>query len=216
MTSNKEEYLKVLYENNGAKLSVPNKLIADAMGVAPSSVTEMLNKLKEEGLVTTQPYKGSMLTEEGLMICLTIMRSEQLWEVFLVEHLGYSWREAHEDAHLLEHVTPSRLMDRLDEFLGHPKTCPHGALILREDNKPPKKPLTRLSDLRKGSEAIIRRVDENVTLLDYLQRIDFKIGVEIKILEVSDYDGPIKYLEGKSEKSISFKASKEVYVEALF
>lgn len=215
MTSTEEEYLRVIYENGGEKKSVPNKLISEKLGVAPSSVTEMLNKLKRQDLITSQPYKGSMLTDDGISACLKVLRSCYIWEVFLVEHLGYSWREAHEEAHLLEHVTAARLVDRLDAFLRYPKTCPHGSPIPQKNKVNHRAELVSLTELRKGRKGIIRRISENVDLLDYLERIGFSLDKEIVILEVSDYEGPITFLQEKSTKVISFKAAKEVYVEII-
>ena len=213
MTSNKEEYLKTIYENGGVEQPVPNKVISDALGVAPSSVTEMLLKLKKEGLIVSQPYKGSMLTGVGLEVCLNVIRSCGLWEVFLVRHLGYSWSEAYEDAHLLEHVTTDRLMDRLDAFLDHPTTCPHGSMIPKKDGIDNQAMLISLADLKTGEKGIIRRVAESKKLLDYLERINFSLDQEIRIVEASDYEGPITFLQNGQTKTISFKAGQEVYVE---
>jgi len=215
MTSNKEEYLKTIYENGGINQPVSNKTISDALGVAPSSVTEMLIKLKKEGLITSQPYKGSMLTDTGVEVCLNVIRSCGLWEVFLVQHLGYSWREAYEDAHLLEHVTTTRLMDRLDTFLGHPTTCPHGSLIPQKDKMNQPMTLIRLSDLGVGDKGIIRRVAEDRELLDYLERIGLHLDQDIAVVEGSDYEGSILFLQAGQRRNISFKAAQSVYVEVL-
>jgi len=215
MTSNKEEYLRVIYEHGGEEKNVSNKLIAEELGVSPSSVTEMVNKLKVEGLITTQPYKGCMLTEAGLTACMNVIRNHRLWEVFLTQQLGYSWREAHEEAHLLEHASTPRLMDRLDAFLGNPQSCPHGFQIPQKNKMGFEGKLESLSMLRKSQKGIIRRITENVNLMDYLERIGFVLNEEIQILEVSDYEGPITFLQGGNPISISYKAAQEVFVEVL-
>lgn len=215
MTSNKEEYLKTIYENGGKTQSVSNKVISDALGVAPSSVTEMLTKLKKEGLVTTLPYKGSMLTDAGVEVCLNVLKSSGLWEVFLVKHLGYSWSEAYEDAHLLEHMTTTRLIDRLDAFLGYPTTCPHGSLIPQKDRITNPVDLIRLADLEVGDKGVVRRVVEDKNLLAYLERIDLQLDQSVLVKEASDYEGPISFLQEGYEKSISFKAAQSVYVEVV-
>ncbi|MCL1950096.1 MAG: metal-dependent transcriptional regulator [Turicibacter sp.] len=213
MTSNKEEYLRVIYEFGGENKNVPNKLIAEELRVSPSSVTEMLLKMKAEGLIETQPYKGCQLTEAGLTACLNVIRNHRLWEVFLVQQLGYSWREAHEEAHLLEHVATPRLMDRLDDFLGNPQSCPHGFQIPQKNKMGLEGKLASLAELRKGATGIIRRITENVNLMDYLERIGFTLNEEIEIIEVSDYEGPIVFSQGEKEISISYKAAQEVFVE---
>lgn len=215
MTSNKEEYLKIIYANGGEKEPVSNKLIAEKLGVAPSSVTEMLSKLKTQGFIEIQPYKGAILTEDGMVACMNVIRNCCLWEVFLVQHLGYSWREAHEEAHLLEHTSSTLLMDRLEDFLGYPLTCPHGSPIPQKNKLSPQVNLVSLTELRKGEKGISRRVSENVELLDYLQRMGFRLNEEVTIIEVSDYEGPILFLQGEESKRISFKAGREVYVEIV-
>lgn len=213
MTSNKEEYLRVIYEMGGETEPVSNKVIAEELGVSPSSVTEMLTKLKRLGLITTQPYKGCKLTSAGLDVCMVVIRNHRLWEVFLVQQLGYSWREAHEEAHLLEHASTPRLMERLDQFLGHPASCPHGFLIPQQNKMGTQGMLESLSDMRKGSKGILRRITEDVELMDYLQRIGLVLNQEIQVVEVSDYEGPITILQEGVPINISFKAAHEVFVE---
>nr|HML46392.1 metal-dependent transcriptional regulator [Clostridia bacterium] len=100
MTPNKEDYLKVIHRLGGAEGLVSNKQIADALKIAPASVSEMLTKLSREGLIRHQAYKGLCLTPEGQRIAVSLVRGHRLWEVFLICHLGYTWSEAHEDAEL--------------------------------------------------------------------------------------------------------------------
>ena len=121
MNSNREDYLKVLYSEGGIDKFVSNKLLAEHLNVAPGSVSEMLTKLSKAGLTEFVAYKGSKLTEYGAEVCMKIIRRHRLWEVFLMNKLNYTWREAHEDAHLLEHISSERMIERLDEFLGYPE-----------------------------------------------------------------------------------------------
>lgn len=133
MTPNKEDYLKVIYKLSESDKLVTNKKIAEYLQIAPASVTEMLIKLNRDGYIIYQPYKGSVLTEQGNKIAISLLRGHRLWEVFLMKYLDYSYSEAHEDAELLEHVTPIRLIERLDQFLEHPSHCPHGSIIPKAD-----------------------------------------------------------------------------------
>lgn len=213
MTSNKEDYLKAIYEEGGLEKVVPNKLIAEKLGIAPASVTEMLAKLSQQGLIDYEAYKGSRLTDKGLAACINVVRSHRLWEVFLMEHLGYSWREAHEDAHLLEHISPSRMVDRLDAFLNYPKTCPHGSMIPRKGKVPDNLRLGRLSDMKEGETAFICRIVEDGKLLDYLERSGLQIHKEIKILAIDDYEGPVSFLQEGKTITISYKAASQIFVE---
>lgn len=213
MTSNKEDYLKVIYEEGGLERSVPNKTISEKLGIAPASVSEMLIKLEKQGLISYEAYKGSRLTEAGLAACIDVVRSHELWEVFLMRHLGYSWREAHEDAHLLEHVAPPRMVDRLDAFLNHPKTCPHGSLIPQNGQAPARLQLMRLSSLSEGETAVIRQVVEDGKLLDYLERSGLQIHKTIQVLSIDDYEGPVSFLQDGETITISFKAATQIFVE---
>lgn len=216
MTPNKEDYLKEIYKLGGAENVVSNKQIAGVLRIAPASVTEMLNKLSEEGLIQYEPYKGSRLTGEGIEIASRLLRGHRLWEVFLLRHLGYSWSEAHEDAELLEHVSPPRLTERLDKFLNYPAYCPHGNAIPRTDGQIQASSLITLNRLNIGEKSIIRRVTEEKELLDYLEALGIRIGCAVKVVSVGDYEGPLTLeLDGK-EIQISYKAACQVYVDDIY
>ena len=213
MTSNKEDYLKIIYEEGGMKKPVSNKIIAEKLNIAPPSVSEMLVKLSQQDLINYEAYKGSTLTEKGVETCINIVRSHRLWEVFLMNHLGYTWREAHEDAHLLEHIAPVRMLERLDSFLGFPKTCPHGSIIPQKGQQPNRTDFKKLSDLSIGDVVTIKRVEEDGKLLDYLERSHLKIHKKIKVLSIDDYEGPISFLQDGKNIAISYKAATKIYVE---
>lgn len=213
MTPNKEDYLKAIYKLGGMEEQVSNKQIAESLQIAPASVTEMLGKLKREGLIHYEPYKGSRLTDAGMRIAITLVRGHRLWEVFLMRHLGYSWSEAHEDAELLEHITPSRLTARLDQFLNYPAYCPHGSAIPHPDGQVDLTPLQPLNLLPIGQISHIRRVTEEKELLDYLQASGIIIGSAVRIVEAGAYEGPLTLdLEGKRVQ-ISYKAACHIYVD---
>lgn len=213
MTPNKEDYLKAIYKLGGLENLVSNKQIAEALQVAPASVTEMLGKMKREGLIHYEPYKGSRLTEEGMRAAISLVRGHRLWEVFLMRHLGYSWSEAHEDAELLEHITPMRLTTRLDNFLNYPAYCPHGSAIPNPDGQLSHIPTETLNLLPVGVYSNIRRVAEEKELLDYLQETGITIGSSVRIIEAAPYEGPLTLdLEGKCIQ-ISYKAACQIYVD---
>ncbi|WP_027399172.1 metal-dependent transcriptional regulator [Anaerovorax odorimutans] len=213
MTPNKEDYLKIIYKLGGFEKLVNNKKIAEALQIAPASVTEMLGKLKRENLIHYEAYKGSCLTQKGMNIAITMIRGHRLWEVFLIRHLGYSWSEAHEDAELLEHITPSRLTVRLDKFLNYPAYCPHGSAIPNPDGEIYQTPLYPLTMLPLNKTSYIRRVTEEKELLDYLQETGIAIGSLVQVTEIGAYEGPLTLnLEGKLIQ-ISYKAACHIYVD---
>lgn len=213
MTRSKEDYLNLIYRLGGEKELVPNKLLSEQMGIAPASVTEMLSKLSREGLISYTPYKGSLLTEEGLESCIQVVRSHRLWEVFLMRHLGYTWSEAHEDAHLLEHTAPPRLVERLDRFLNFPAFCPHGSVIPTADGSTKHPALVPLCGLHKGDSSRIRRITEEAELLDYLEALGFVLGEAFTVKDIAPYEGPIVLSLADRELSISHKAACKVYVD---
>lgn len=213
MTPNKEDYLKAIYKLGGLEQLISNKEIAKALQIAPASVTEMLGKLSREGLIHNEAYKGSRLTAAGMRIAILLVRGHRLWEVFLMRHLGYSWSEAHEDAELLEHITPSRLTERLDRFLNYPAYCPHGSAIPQSDGQVDRAVLKPLNHLPVGKNSYIRRVTEEKELLDYLQQTGIVIGSPVTIVTIGDYEGPLTLdLEGK-RVLISYKAASQIYVD---
>ena len=124
MTPNREDYLKIILELGGDTTKVNNKQIVSSLDVSAASVSEMISKLVKEELVEHSPYQGVQLTASGLQKASSLIRKHRLWEVFLVEHLDYSWNEVHDDAEVLEHVTSEHLADHLENYLNHPEHCP--------------------------------------------------------------------------------------------
>lgn len=212
MTPNKEDYLKTIFKLGGGERLVPNKDIAQTLGIAAASVSEMLVKLSKEGLLEYEPYKGSRLTSSGLQKAISMVRGHRLWEVFLMRHLQYSWSEAHEDAELLEHITPSRLTNRLDRFLNFPAYCPHGAVIPQPDGVMESVALRPLSHVTKGERTQLRLVTEERELLDYMEGLGVKIGSDLEVLSVGAYEGPVTVKTEGKEVSISYKAACQIYV----
>lgn len=122
MTPNKEDYLKMIYELGGNNKKVSNKQLVTRLMVSAASVSEMVTKLLKEGFVEHVPYQGIQLTQAGLQKASALVRKHRLWEVFLVNYLGYAWNEVHEEAEVLEHVTSIELARRLDKYLISPKS----------------------------------------------------------------------------------------------
>ncbi|WP_353095320.1 metal-dependent transcriptional regulator [Tissierella praeacuta] len=133
MNVSKEDYLKVIYELGGENNLVSNKDIANRLNISAPSVSEMIKKLLQDGYVEYTLYQGIKLTKYGTKEAKKIRNRHLLWEVFLVEKLGYNLDEIHEEAEKLEHVTSDILEEKLDRYLNYPKECPHGSKIIREE-----------------------------------------------------------------------------------
>lgn len=127
-TSTVEDYLKcILLEGQKSRGSlVTMGQIAQALSVAPGTVTSMVKTLAKSGLVSYEPYSGVELTEAGRQLATHVLRRHRLIELFLVRVLGLDWSEVHAEAELLEHAVSDRIIDRLDEMLGRPAVDPHG------------------------------------------------------------------------------------------
>lgn len=119
MSQSREDYVKFIYEHGNGH-TVSNKMIAQGLGVAPPSVSEMIHKLADEGLVAYRPYYGGVLTESGRQMAEDLIRKHEIWEYFLEHKLNYNKQEVHELAELLEHTTPLDLADRLAEYIEYP------------------------------------------------------------------------------------------------
>ncbi len=216
MTPNKEDYLKLIFELGGNEQKINNKQIVSGLNVSAASVSEMVGKLEKEGFVKHSPYQGVQLTESGLNKASTLVRKHRLWEVFLVEHLNYSWNAVHEEAEVLEHVSSEELTDRLAEYLEYPESCPHGGVIPPKDEPIFEKSNQTLADFPLHTKVCIERVLDEKELLDYLVTIQLHIHDVVTITEIGAYEGPIS-LEDQLGNTIhvSYKAAHNIFVETV-
>lgn len=215
MTPNREDYLKLILELGGDKEKINNKQIAGGLAVSAASVSEMLSKLVKEGLAEHSPYQGVQLTAKGLESASALIRKHRLWEVFLVEHLNYSWNEVHDDAEVLEHVTSDALAKKLEAYLHHPHFCPHGGMIPQENQAVHEKKRETLADYPLGTKIKIARVLDERELLDYLVSIDLEIHEEYEITQIKDYEGPITITNPDKTIEVSYKAASTIFVDPL-
>src|SRR6202163_1376777 len=128
-TRAQQDYLKALYLLHGGQRPVPTRELAQRLGISSPSVSEMVTRLSAQGLVEHDRYRGQQLTKEGRKVALELVRHHRLLEMFLVQVLGYSWDEGHDEAERLEHVISERMEQRIFELLGRPELDPHGHAI---------------------------------------------------------------------------------------
>jgi DtxR family Mn-dependent transcriptional regulator len=185
------DYLKAVWEL--AKTDAAStKQIADRLSVAPASVTNMLGRLREKGLVEYEPYRGALLTHRGREEALRLVRRHRLIETFLLEHLGYSWQEVHEEAERLEHAVSDAFTERLAEFLGHPDHDPHGDPIPAADGTMPPEDSHPLGEAVVGERALVSRVDHrDAAVLAYLEEHGLVPGRLLEVKEVRTLDGVV-------------------------
>src|SRR5919202_6017619 len=185
------DYLKAVWELF-EKDAASTKQIADRLSVAPASVTNMLGRLGERGLVEYEPYHGAMLTRRGREEALRLVRRHRLIEAFLLEHLGYSWQEVHEEAERLEHTVSDGFTERLAEFLGHPDHDPHGGPIPSPEGIMEADDTFPLSQAVAGRRLRISKVrDEDAAMLDYFGDRNLVPGRLLTVREVRAVDGVV-------------------------
>ena len=208
----RDDYISAIYELIEKKEIATNKKISEILGVKAASVSEMLKKLVEEGEVYTE-NKSILLTETGKMRARALLTKHRLWELFLVEYLGYSWQDVHEDAKALEYVTSNGLKDRLNEFLNKPMHCPHGNEIY--ENHPETDKLKKLSEVSKGISCRLHKVEDDRDLIEYLEEKKIALGDEFVVKDIDDFDDSILVSSASEDKHIVGKAAVRMMVEII-
>jgi DtxR family Mn-dependent transcriptional regulator len=184
-----ENYLKSIYHLSLNDANVSTNQIAAALNTKPASVTDMLKKLADKGLINYARYQGVSLTTAGEKVALQIIRKHRLWEYFLVEKLDFKWDEVHEMAEEMEHISSTELVDRLDKFMDYPKHDPHGDPIPDRDGNFKKHELKPVSAFAVDESGVISGVrDHSAAFLQYLEKQQLTIGKKIKVTEIIDYD----------------------------
>ncbi|MEK6566112.1 MAG: metal-dependent transcriptional regulator [Bacteroidota bacterium] len=210
-----EDYLKNIYKIQSSEGRVTTTLLSQKLKISPASVTEMVKKLAEEGIVTHTPYKGVHLTKEGKKRALQIIRRHRLWEAFLVEVLKYDWHEIDEEAEKLEHVASERLERRIDEILGYPSTDPHGDAIPTREGKVDASHYSSLASITPGRTVTVRRVsDSSPEILRYMSKLGITLNKKIKVKEKIEFDGSLRVDVGGKEQFISSKLAQNIYVDS--
>jgi DtxR family Mn-dependent transcriptional regulator len=203
-----ENYLKAIYKLAEAEpgQDVSTNRIAAALTTRAASVTDMLRRLAEKELLRYEKYRGVQLTAEGRRLALLTVRKHRLWEVFLVQQLGFNWDEVHEVAEELEHVQSPLLMQRLDEFLGFPTFDPHGDPIPAEDGAVRRPTHRLLADLEIGDRGTLAAVkDTSAPFLQYLDKVGLALGAQLKVLDKVTFDNSLE-LRVNRERTVLISA----------
>lgn len=210
-----QDYLKRIYELTECGLSASTNDLARELNVKPASVTGMIQKLAAEKppMVEYHKHQGVMLTSAGKKAALEVIRHHRLIETWLVQTLGYSWDEVHEEAERLEHVISEDFERRIAAALGNPTRDPHGELIPTEDLKMPVDDSTPLSALRPNQTAVIQRVvSQDTNLLRHLNSLGLTPGVQIKITDYSSFDNNLTVLAGERSNVLGLNITTKIFV----
>jgi len=215
LSQSEENYLKAIYSIYIATgKSVNTNHIAQELNTKASSVTDMIKKLSEKGLVEHKKYKGALLTTLGEEFAIKTLRSHRLWECFLVDTLDFNWDEVHEVAEQLEHIKSNQLVDRLDQFLGFPTLDPHGEPIPDKNGVIKHHKNIMLSSIKSEDTCIIIGVkDTSSAFLKFLDSSNIKLGQKIKVILVEEFDQSMIIEIGEKKITISHQISKNLFVK---
>jgi DtxR family Mn-dependent transcriptional regulator len=217
-SSTVENYLKAIYQGQSSLgrdvRLVPMGQVASALGVTPGTATTMIKTLAESGLVEYEPYSGVRLTAAGERLAALVVRRHRLVELFLVQVMGMSWTEVHEDAELLEHVVSDRLIDRIDEMLGRPTHDPHGDPIPNQEGSVARRQMDTLLTCPTRTPLRVTRVaDQDPDFLRFIEHNNLKPGQPVEV-ETRDPAADAVQLRGEDRRiTIGARAASKLLVE---
>ena len=213
-----EDYLKAIYDLELVGTAASTNDIADRLAISPASVSGMVRRLADQGLITHEPYRGVRLTGDGRRAALRTLRRHRILECYLTEVLGYPWDRVHEEAERLEHAASEELVERMATALGDPVQDPHGAPIPTRDGRVEEPALRTLAEAVVGEQIRVRRVsDKQPERLRYLAELGIRPGSMVRILDKAPFDGPITLWVdesgGGATRAVGVGLAAQVYVE---
>jgi DtxR family transcriptional regulator, Mn-dependent transcriptional regulator len=213
LTGPVEDYLKVIYELEAGDGVAGTNEIAATLRIAPPSVSGMVRRLAEQGLIEHERYRGVRLTKAGRRAALRTIRRHRVIEAYLTSALGYPWDLVHDEAERLEHAASDELIDRMAAAIGEPTTDPHGAPIPTREGRLAEPSLQSLADIDVGERVCIQRVnDRDAERLRYLAELGIVPGRRVEVLSRAPFDGPIALRVGRVTKSIGAGLAKQILV----
>jgi DtxR family transcriptional regulator, Mn-dependent transcriptional regulator len=213
LTAPVEDYLKAIYDiERGGDAAATND-IAHRLAIAPASVSGMVRRLADAGLLAYERYKGVRLTDDGRRAALRTLRRHRVIEAYLAQALGYEWDRVHEEAERLEHAASDELVDRMAAAIGEPVTDPHGAPIPTREGTVDEAPLLPLAELPASVPARMTRVsDEDASLLRYLAELGLTPGAGVRVVERAPFNGPVTLDVDGTERVVGADLARQLLV----
>lgn len=210
-----EDYVKTIYTLAQDETPVSTSRIAQARQVKPASATSMIQRLAKLKLVNYEKHYGVTLTAAGEKLALEVIRHHRLLELYLMEALGFSWDEVHEQADILEHVISEKLEERIAAALNYPEFDPHGDPIPALDGSMAAQDTRFLATLPVGTAAIVARIpdDSNSELLRYLSQLGLVPGASLVVQDVAPFEGPLTVTIGGENRVIGHNIARLILVE---
>jgi DtxR family transcriptional regulator, Mn-dependent transcriptional regulator len=212
-----ENYIKAIFHLQKQTGIVTTNELSGELKTSPASVTDMMKKLKAKKLLHYQPYRGFSLNPEGNKVAIGIIRRHRLWEYFLAEKLKFSWDEVHAVAEELEHVRSQQLIDKLDEFLGFPKTDPHGDPIPDINGKIEMNRMICFTDFPFNKQGLVAHVtNQSTEILSLLKHRNINIGTRLEKIRKFEFDQSIEVRNGKNPLfTITKELAENIYLKTL-
>ncbi|MDP9203977.1 MAG: metal-dependent transcriptional regulator [Gemmatimonadota bacterium] len=203
LTAPVEDYLKAIYTIGRGTGAAATNDIAQRLALAPASVSGMVRRLADQGLLAYERYHGVKLTDTGRRAALRTLRRHRVIEAYLAQALGYPWDRVHAEAERLEHAASDELVDRMAVTMGEPEVDPHGAPIPTREGAVDETEYTSLADLAVGVPGVVVRVaDEDPAMLRYLAELSVVPGRRVTVKARAPYGGPLTLGVGRQEISV--------------
>jgi DtxR family transcriptional regulator, Mn-dependent transcriptional regulator len=216
LTRSVEDYLKSVFHLTNQGGFATTSGIAGMLEVAPPSVSGMMKRLSETGLIEHVPYRGVQLTPQGRRAALQMIRRHRILEVYLTSKLGYDWGDVHVEAERLEHAVSDKLIERMAVALGEPRYDPHGAPIPTATGEIEEAELVTLADVSVGSTVVLRQVaDEHPDRLRYLAEQGLTPGAQLAVIERQPFNGPTTVRLGMETRVVGRELAGLLWCEAV-
>ncbi len=215
LSSAHQDYLKAIYMLLSRGQEASNSAIAQALGVAPASATNMVKRLADAGLIEHVPYQGVQLTPAGQQVALEMVRHHRLIELFLHDILDMSWDQVHVEAERLEHAISEEVEEAIARKLGYPAFDPHGDPIPDREGKVARTASALpLTDMQTGCAARLVRVHaQDGDRLRYLGELGLYPGAQVTVLEQTPFQGPLLVEVNGAARMLAFDLAEELSVE---
>jgi DtxR family Mn-dependent transcriptional regulator len=215
-TEREEEYLETICKLQQMKEVIGTTRLSEALKISPASVTEMVKKLGESGMVVRTENEGIGLTPQGNKKALNIIRKHRLSERFFTDVLKLPWDEVHEEACRFEHVLSDRVADALETFLSHPATCPHGHPIPSKRGKTLKDDAVPLTSLRPSQSGVVSRIsEESHEFLRYLAALGLMPQARVRVEQVAPFEGPLLVQVGGASYALGRDVAGKIFVRGV-
>jgi DtxR family Mn-dependent transcriptional regulator len=216
VTQKTEEYIESLYKLEQKNAIVKPSMLAYDLNVSQASITEMVKKLSDNGVVTQSRESGIRLTQKGVRSAARVVRRHRLSERLLTDIIGIPFEEVHEEACKLEHVISPEVERNLEIALSNPKTCPHGNPIPDIYGKTKDEPSDRLSTLKPKQRGIIEKItEEGRDFLKYLATLGLMPQMEVEVEQVAPFDGPLLIKVSGASYAIGREVASKIWVKKV-